>query len=226
MSSVDVLLKEHDKFIRSLVAVVFKKYNFLSFVEFDDLYTDAVMAFIRCIDRFDKSRGDFRTYFRVRVVGACVDRVEQLSSSLEGYRKSDGFRPEFIRDFDWDYRLVDWSFGDYVSGDLDKRLIGLNRFHRNIIDLRLFGFDVREIARCCGCHETNITFLLRKLENTKFVSARQDSVYYVKGVRYRKNVCGGCGKFFKFRAKGGRRSYCGEVCRKRFKRGCSLIGKA
>lgn len=140
--AIDLLYERYSKFLYGIINEISRKERI--YYDYQELFQDAIIVFINCIDKYDEEEGCF--YFFVRTA---VER--KIKDKFKKWRKDNRVcsLDDFVYDNDKETHL-DYVFEEnsdfsksQLIGDLNNRL---NEENKKIVNMKMAGYTYQEIA--------------------------------------------------------------------------------
>lgn len=156
--AIDLLYERYHTFIYGIINDTFK--NNLAYLDYEELYQEAMVVFISCIDKYDPDNGCFYFFVRKSIerrLRYFVRREQSKFSvlSLDEYMYDDckERKIDCIKEED-EYNLLDY--------ELRSRLCD---FEHDILDLKTKGYTYEEMSSILGVGTQTIYRRINKIKN-------------------------------------------------------------
>ncbi len=160
--AIDMLFERYKVFIYGIIVDMQKHYGV--FLEFEELYQDAMVAFLSCLEKYDEDNGCFYFFMKRAIERKLADRIKKtkkccryISLDVSMYEDSD---ETYI-----DYVAEDDKTCLYNTELYDRLVDRVDYLSKGIIDLRLHGYGYQEIAKCLGASKQGIYRRVAKIKN-------------------------------------------------------------
>lgn len=156
----DLLHSRYRVFIYGIINDFAK--NSFEYLDFDDLYQEAFLIFLRCIDSYDEEAGCFYFFVRRAIERTIVNYMKKNKKS----RKTSSL-DEMFYDSDKE-TLVDYICEDSFSYDYslyEQLTQKIGKVNKQIVDYKMEGYSYLEISRIMHISKGGIYSRVNKIKN-------------------------------------------------------------
>jgi len=166
--------KEIVRWIKIVVLTTLREKN-LAKMDIPTLISCGMLGYAQALKRYDPTRGvKFKTFAEYRIKGAVLDEVRKMI----GDERCKNPRPRRIEDFNYDLISDNGHTQNTIESLLDfetfLNLVPLTERELKILDCRINGMNLREIARQFNFSESRASQLLAKIKKIIFVWYREE----------------------------------------------------
>lgn len=157
-SAIDLLFERYRNFLYGIINDFFVKKG--RYVDYDELYQEAICIFISCIDKYDENSGCF--YFFIR---KCIERrLKYLYGKEIRYKEIDSLDKYMYDDNHKETKM------DYVSEselifsleeDIEERMDDLSK---KLVNLKAMGYTYDEMSKILGVGVQTIYRRINKIK--------------------------------------------------------------
>lgn len=157
----DLLQCRYNCFIYGIIKDCYKKC--FDYIDFDDLYQDAFLVFLKCIDMYDEENGCF--YFFVRKsIERCIFNFLKKRERMKRVSSLDSMFYDNGRESIVDYICED-SLGYEFNPLYDKLVSKLGTVNKRIVDYKMQGYTYMEIGEMLHISRSGIYSRVNKIKN-------------------------------------------------------------
>lgn len=141
--AIDLLYERYSKFLYGIIHEMTRKDNM--YYDYHELFQDAIIVFINCIDKYDEEAGCFYFFVRTAVERKIKDRIKKIKKD-SSVCSLDEFAYDTDKETHLDYICEeDSDFSKYeLLGDLNNKL---NEENKKIVVMKMEGYTYQEIAQ-------------------------------------------------------------------------------
>ena len=160
--AIDFLFERYTVFIYGIIAGLQKKYG--DYIEFDELFQEGFLQFMKCIDRYDDESGCFYFFTKKSIerkltdVINCANKYKRLNS-LDSRRFNSGSESNL------DYINEESDYSYYDNCLYERLVLRLDAKNKDIVDLKMMGYSYSEIACILGSNKQDVYRRVSKIKN-------------------------------------------------------------
>lgn len=137
--AIDLLLSRYRTFMYGIINDLFKKEN--EYIDYDDMYQDAMVVFFNCLQRYDVDNGCFYFFVRKSIERRLIDKMKKIKKNNKIYSLDDDYYE------DGNEKVIDYVSEDvngmFCEEDLFKKIDDVSK---QIIKLKVSGYTYEEIS--------------------------------------------------------------------------------
>lgn len=165
--------KEIVKWIKIVVLKTLREKNLVR-LDVSNLISSGMLGYAQALRRFDPNRGvKFKTFAEYRIKGAVLDEVRKMI----GDERCKTPRPRIMDDFDYTLISDNCRTQNIMESRLDMETflkhVPLNERELQILEYRMSGMNLREIAQKFDFSESRASQLLAKIKKVVYFWYRE-----------------------------------------------------
>lgn len=160
--AIDFLFERYTVFIYGIIWEIQKKEG--EYMDFEDLFQEAFVVFLNCIQRYDTDNGCFYFFVRKSIRRKLNDKI-QFMKKIRKVSSLDIDMYAVSRERCVDYVAEECEYSYYDNTVYEKLVNRVDVKSKEIIDLKMAGYSYNEIAEILGDNKQGVYRRVGRIKN-------------------------------------------------------------
>ena len=160
--AIDFLFERYTAFLYGIICELQKKEG--KYVDFDELFQDAFLVFLNCIQKYDADQGCFYFFVRKSVIRRLEDKMRFMHKTSK-ISSLDVKMYNVSRENCIDYVAEECEYSYYDNTIYERLINRVDGKSGQIIDLKIAGYSYNEIAEIMGDNKQGVYRRVRRIKN-------------------------------------------------------------